>query len=114
VGRASPPPFDKTNCALDYDSPSWLCRDPLLPLGEGWAVGRFPGQFLRRTELIQRSLRLDDEPRWWCQERLQPLRLPVPAAAAVATADAAAALGESDAVTSPAGSADSPELKTKS
>ena len=21
VGRSSPPPFDKTNCALDYDSP---------------------------------------------------------------------------------------------
>jgi len=40
-------------------------------LGEGWAVGRFPGQFLRRTELIKRSLRLDDEPTWWCLEPLQ-------------------------------------------
>jgi len=40
-------------------------------LGEGWAVGRFPGQFLRRTELIKRSLRLDDEPKWWCREPLQ-------------------------------------------
>jgi len=39
-------------------------------LGEGWAVGRFPGQFLRRTELIKRSLRLDDEPTWWCREPL--------------------------------------------
>jgi len=44
-------------------------------LGEGWAVGRFPGQFLRRTELIKRSLRLDDEPKWWCREPLQPLPL---------------------------------------
>jgi len=34
-------------------------------------VGRFPGQFLRRTELIKRSLRLDDEPKWWCREPLQ-------------------------------------------
>jgi len=34
-------------------------------------MGRFPGQFLRRTELIKRSLRLDDEPKWWCQEPLQ-------------------------------------------
>ena len=31
---------------------------------------RFPGQFLRRTELIKRSLRLDDEPKWWCREPL--------------------------------------------
>jgi len=31
-------------------------------------VWRFPGQFLRRTELIKRSLRLDDEPKWWCRE----------------------------------------------
>ena len=68
MGRPSPSPFDKTNCALDYDSPPGLCRDPLLPLGEGWAVGRFPGQFLRRTELIKRSLRLDDEPEWWCRK----------------------------------------------
>jgi len=43
-------------------------------LGEGWAVGRFPGQFLRRTELIKRSLRLDDEPKWWCREPLQCAR----------------------------------------
>jgi len=35
-------------------------------------VGRFPGQFLRRTELIKRSLRLDDEPKWWCREPLHP------------------------------------------
>jgi len=34
-------------------------------------VSRFPGQFLRRTELIKRSLRLDDEPKWWCREPLQ-------------------------------------------
>jgi len=39
--------------------------------GEGWAVGCFPGQFLRRTELIKMSLRLDDEPTWWCQKQLQ-------------------------------------------
>jgi len=39
-------------------------------------VGRFPGQFLRRTELIKRSLRLDDKPKWWCQE---PLQVPDPA-----------------------------------
>ena len=31
-------------------------------------MGRFPGQFLRRTELIKRSLRLGDEPKWWCRE----------------------------------------------
>ena len=31
-------------------------------------MGRFPGQFLRRNELIKRSLRLDDEPKWWCRE----------------------------------------------
>ena len=35
-------------------------------------MGRFPGQFLRRTELIKRSLRLDDEPKWWCREPLHP------------------------------------------
>ena len=34
-------------------------------------MGRFPGLFLRRTELIKRSLRLDDEPTWWCREPLQ-------------------------------------------
>jgi len=47
-----------------------LYRDRLLPSGEGWAVGRFPGQFLRRTELIKRSLRPDDEPPWSCLEPL--------------------------------------------
>jgi len=31
-------------------------------------VGGFLGQFLRRTELIKRSLRLEDEPKWWCLE----------------------------------------------
>jgi len=47
-------------------------------------VGRYPGQFLRRTELTKRSLRLDDEPKWWCKEplhwgpsQLAPLRLAV-------------------------------------
>jgi len=35
------------------------------------AVGRFSGQFLRRTELIKRSLWPDDEPTWWCLEPLQ-------------------------------------------
>jgi len=34
-------------------------------------VGGFPGQFLRRTQLIKRSLQLDDKPKWWCQEPLQ-------------------------------------------
>jgi len=71
VGRPSPSPCDKTNCALEYDSPPELCRDPPLLLGEGWAVGRFPGQFLRRTELIKESLRPDDERKWWCLEPLQ-------------------------------------------
>ena len=33
-------------------------------------MGLFPRQFLRRTELIKRSLRLDDEPKWWCREPL--------------------------------------------
>ena len=33
-------------------------------------MGRFPGQLLRQTELIKRSLRLDDAPKWWCQEPL--------------------------------------------
>ena len=33
-------------------------------------MGRFPGQLLRRTELIKRSLRQDDEPTWWCLELL--------------------------------------------
>jgi len=33
-------------------------------------VVRFPEQFLRRTELIKRSLRPDDEPTWWCLEPL--------------------------------------------
>ena len=36
-------------------------------------MGRFPGEFLRRIELIKRSLRLDDEPKWWCPEPLQVL-----------------------------------------
>ena len=89
LGRPSPSPFDKTNCALDYDSPPGLCRDPLLPLGEGWAVGRFPGQFLRRTELIKRSLRLDDEPEWWCREPPQSV------AACAAEVDNARASGKS-------------------
>jgi len=89
VGRPSPSPFDKTNCALDNDSPPRLCRDPLLPLGEGWAVGRFPGQFLRRTELIKRSLRLDDEPEWWCREPPQSV------AACAAEVDNARASGKS-------------------
>jgi len=39
-------------------------------------VGRFPGQFLRRTELIKRSLRLDDEPKWWCLDPLQFVYVP--------------------------------------
>jgi len=34
-------------------------------------VGLFPGQFLRRTELVKRSLRQEDEPTWWCLELLQ-------------------------------------------
>jgi len=34
-------------------------------------VGRIPGQFLRRTELIKRSRRQNDEPTWWCIEPLQ-------------------------------------------
>ena len=34
-------------------------------------MGRFPGQFLRRTELIKRSLRPDDGRTWWCLEPLQ-------------------------------------------
>ena len=34
-------------------------------------MGRFPGQFLRRTELIKRSLLPDDEPPWLCLEPLQ-------------------------------------------
>ena len=32
---------------------------------------RFPGQFLRRTKLIKRSPRQDDQPTWWCPEPLQ-------------------------------------------
>ena len=38
-------------------------------------MGRFPWQLLRRTELIKRSLRLDEETKWWCQEPLQVVPL---------------------------------------
>ena len=47
---------------------------PFLPLGKCWTVGRLPGQFLRRTELIKRLLRLSDEPTSWCLEPLQGSR----------------------------------------
>ena len=88
AGTPSPSPFDRTNCALDDDSPLGFAVILSPHEGEGWAVGCFPGQFLRRTELIKRSLRLDDEPTWWCQEPLQlrcrsgqrPRRHPCPAA----------------------------------
>jgi len=36
-------------------------------------VGRVPGQFLRRTELIKRSLRLEDEPKYRCLEPLHDI-----------------------------------------
>jgi len=72
AGTPSLSPFDKINCALDDDSPLGFAVILSQYEGEGWAVGCFPGQFFRRTELIKRSLRLDDEPTWWCQEPLQP------------------------------------------
>jgi len=34
-------------------------------------VGRFPGLFLRRTELIKRSIRQNDKPTWLCLDPLQ-------------------------------------------
>ena len=37
-------------------------------------MGCCPRQFLRRTELIKKSLWLDDEPKWWCSE---PPQFPV-------------------------------------
>ena len=45
-------------------------------------MGRFPGQFLRRTELIKRSLRQDDEPTRWCLKPLQAGAHAAPPAAA--------------------------------
>jgi len=39
-------------------------------------VGRFPGQFLRRTKLIKRSLRPDEEPTWRCLEPLHGAQPP--------------------------------------
>jgi len=62
-------PCDRINCVLDDDSPLGFAVI-LSPVGEGWAVGCFPKQFLRQTELIKRSLWLDDEPTWWCLETL--------------------------------------------
>ena len=62
--RPSSSPCNRINCALDDDSPLGFAVI-LSPVGEGWAVGCFPGQFLRQTELIKRSLWLDDEPTWW-------------------------------------------------
>ena len=42
-------------------------------------MGRFPGQFFRRTELIKRSLLQDEEPAWWCLEPLLSPWVPLPA-----------------------------------
>jgi len=49
--------------------PNALVIEPTLVIPH-WAVGRFSGQFLRQTELIKRSFRLDDEPTWWWLEPL--------------------------------------------
>jgi len=68
--RPSSSPCDRIDCVLDDDSPLGLAVI-LSPVEEGWAVGCFPKQFLRQTELIKRSLWLDDEPTWWCLEPLQ-------------------------------------------
>jgi len=65
--RPSSSPCDRINYVLDEDSPLGFAVI-LSPVGEGWAVGCCPGQFLRQTELIKRSLWLDDEPTWWCLE----------------------------------------------
>ena len=70
--RPSSSPCDRIKCILDGDSPLG-CAVILSPIGEGWAVGYFPGHFLRRSELIKRSLWLNDEPTWWCIEQLQYL-----------------------------------------
>jgi len=63
-------PCDGSNCVLDDDSPLGFAVI-LSPVGEGWAVGCFPKQFLRQTDLIKRSLWLDEEQMWWCLEPLQ-------------------------------------------
>jgi len=65
--RPSSSPCDRINCVLGDDSPPGFAVI-FSPVGEGWAVGCFPEQFLRQTELIKRSLWLDDEPAWWFSE----------------------------------------------
>ena len=73
MGRSSPPPFDKTNCALDYNSPLGFAVILSSRWGKDGLWVDFRGSFFQRTELIKRSLRLDDEPKWWCREPLQYL-----------------------------------------
>jgi len=51
--RPSPSPCDRINCVLDDHSPLGFAVI-LSAVGEGWAVGCFPEQFLRQTELIKR------------------------------------------------------------
>jgi len=68
VVRSSPPPFDKTNCALDYDSPLGFAVILSSSWGKAMLWVDFRGSFFDGTELIKRSLRLDDEPKWWCRE----------------------------------------------
>jgi len=69
--RPSSSPCDRINCVLDDDSPLGFAVI-LSPVGEGWAVGCLPEQFLRQTQLIKRSLWLDDDSTWRC---LEPLHL---------------------------------------
>ena len=68
--RPSSSPRDTINCVLGDDSPLGFAVI-FSPVGEGWAVDCFPEQFLRQTEMIKRSLWLDDEQTWWCLEPLQ-------------------------------------------
>jgi len=72
LGRRRPPssPCDRINCFLDDGSPLSFAMI-VFHFGESWAVGRSPEQFLRRTELIKRSLWTDDELAWWCLEPRQ-------------------------------------------
>jgi len=42
--RPSSLPYDRVNCILDGSSPLGFAVI-LSPVGEGWAVGCFPGQF---------------------------------------------------------------------
>jgi len=71
AGTPSPSPFDKTNCALDYDSPLGFAVILSSRRGKAGLWVDFRGSFLRWTELIKRSLLKDDKPMWWCLEPLQ-------------------------------------------